>query len=97
MDPLTHIVVGRAIVAAAVRDEEHVRALAAAAILGALAPDADVALAFAGWDGVRAHQYGTHSLLGALTMACLTAAVVRLFARRSPGPRRCSPPPLPAQ
>jgi membrane-bound metal-dependent hydrolase YbcI (DUF457 family) len=84
MDPLTHIVVGRAVVAAAVLDEDHVRAVVAAAILGALAPDADVALAFAGWDRyVRAHQFGTHSLLGALTMACLAAVVVRLFARRS--------------
>jgi len=84
MDPLTHMVVGRAVVAVAVRDEDDVRAVGAAAILGALAPDADVALAFAGWDRyVRAHQFGTHSLLGALTMACLTAAVVRLFARRS--------------
>ena len=32
---------------------------------------------------LRAHQSGTHSLLGALTMAGLTAGVVRLFTRRS--------------
>jgi membrane-bound metal-dependent hydrolase YbcI (DUF457 family) len=84
MDPLTHMVVGRAVLAVAVRDEEQVRAIGAAAILGALAPDVDVALAFAGWDRyIRAHQFGTHALLGALAMACLTAAAVRLFAPRA--------------
>jgi membrane-bound metal-dependent hydrolase YbcI (DUF457 family) len=76
MDPLTHIVIGRAVVAAA-RDERRNRLIGAAAILGALAPDADSALAFAGWDRyVRAHQSGTHSLLGALAMAGLAAVVV---------------------
>ena len=76
MDPLTHIVAGRAIVAAA-RDEPKNRIVGAAAILGALAPDADSAIAFTGWDRyVRAHQFGTHSLLGALTMAALAAVVV---------------------
>ena len=76
MDPLTHIVAGRALVAAA-RDEPKNRIVGAAAILGALAPDADSAIAFAGWDRyVRAHQFGTHSLLGALTMAGLAALIV---------------------
>jgi membrane-bound metal-dependent hydrolase YbcI (DUF457 family) len=76
MDPLTHIVVGRAVVAAA-RNEPKNRIVGAAAILGALAPDADSALAFAGWDRyVRAHQFGTHSLLGALAMAALAALIV---------------------
>ena len=81
MDPLTHIVAGRALVAAA-RDEPKNRVIGAAAILGALAPDADSAIAFAGWDRyVRAHQFGTHSLLGALTMAALAAVVVDRFVR----------------
>jgi membrane-bound metal-dependent hydrolase YbcI (DUF457 family) len=76
MDPLTHIVIGRAVVAAA-RDESRNRIMGAAAILGALSPDVDSALVFAGWDRyVRAHQFGTHSLLGALTMAGLAAIVV---------------------
>ena len=35
MDPLTHVVVGRAVIAA---------------VLGALAPDVDVPVALAGWD-----------------------------------------------
>ena len=81
MDPLTHIVAGRAVVAAA-RDEPKNRIVGAAAILGALAPDADSVIAFAGWDRyVRAHQFGTHSLLGALTMAVLAAAIVDRLAR----------------
>jgi membrane-bound metal-dependent hydrolase YbcI (DUF457 family) len=86
MDPLTHIVIGRAVVAAA-RDQPRTRAIGAAAILGALSPDVDSVIAFAGWDRyVRAHQFGTHSLVGALAMALVTAVVVhrsaRVFSRR---------------
>jgi membrane-bound metal-dependent hydrolase YbcI (DUF457 family) len=76
MDPLTHIVIGRAVVAAA-RDERRNRTVGAAAILGALSPDADGAIAFAGWDRyIRWHQFGTHSILGATAMAALAAIVV---------------------
>jgi membrane-bound metal-dependent hydrolase YbcI (DUF457 family) len=87
MDPLTHIVIGRAVVAAA-RPESRARSVGAAAILGALAPDADSALVFAGWDRyVRAHQFGTHSLLGAAAMAMLAAFTIdratRLLTRRA--------------
>ena len=81
MDPVTHIVMGRAVVAAA-RDEARNRAVGAAAILGALSPDVDSALAFAGWDRyVRAHQFGTHSIVGALVTASLAAALVAAVAR----------------
>ena len=81
MDPLTHAVIGRAVVAAA-RDEVHDRAAGAAAILGALSPDVDSAIAFAGWDRyVRAHQSGTHSIAGALVTALLAAALVAAIAR----------------
>jgi membrane-bound metal-dependent hydrolase YbcI (DUF457 family) len=84
MDPLTHIVVGRAVVAAAGRDIRQSAAIGVAAILGALSPDADSAVGFWGWDRyLRVHQSGTHSLLGALTMAGLTAGLVRRFAPRS--------------
>ena len=84
MDPLTHIVVGRAVVAAAGRDVRQSAVIGVAAILGALSPDADSVVAFWGWDRyLRVHQSGTHSLLGALTMAGLTAGVVGLFASRS--------------
>src|SRR5262249_60898851 len=85
-DPLTHVVIGRALVAAA-RDEPRDPTVGAAAILGALSPDVDSVIAFSGWDRyVRAHQFGTHSLIGALAMAAVTAIVVgrlaRAFARR---------------
>ena len=82
MDPLTHVVMGRAVVAA-VRDERRDRAVGAAAILGALSPDVDSAIAFAGWDRyVRAHQFGTHAIAGALVTATLAAALVAAVARR---------------
>jgi membrane-bound metal-dependent hydrolase YbcI (DUF457 family) len=77
MDPLTHIVIGRAVVAAADDSPRAARGVAAAAILGALSPDVDAAIAFSGWDRyVRIHEFGTHSLAGAFAMACLTAVVV---------------------
>jgi membrane-bound metal-dependent hydrolase YbcI (DUF457 family) len=83
VDPLTHVVVGRALTAAAARpDRPQSVALAAAAILGALSPDIDSLVAFTGWDRyLRVHQSGTHSLLGAVVMACCTAGVVWLFQR----------------
>jgi len=82
MDPLTHIVVGRAVVAAAERHERAPRGVAAAAILGALSPDIDAAVVFSGWDRyVRIHEIGTHSIAGAVVMACLTAGVVRAVGR----------------
>jgi membrane-bound metal-dependent hydrolase YbcI (DUF457 family) len=82
MDPLTHIVVGRAVVAAADDGPRAARGVAAAAILGALSPDVDAAIAFSGWDRyVRFHEFGTHSLAGAFAMACLTAVVVGAVGR----------------
>lgn len=78
MDPLTHIVLGRALVAAADTDGPAARGVAAAAILGALAPDIDICVALFGWDRyLRVHEVGTHSLVGALAMAVFTAAGVR--------------------
>ncbi len=82
MDPLTHIVVGRAVVAAADSGDRPGRGVAAAAILGALSPDVDAATVFIGWDRyVRIHEIGTHSIAGAVLMACLTAVVVRAVSR----------------
>jgi membrane-bound metal-dependent hydrolase YbcI (DUF457 family) len=83
MDPLTHVVVGRALVAAVARPERpQSLALSAAAVLGALSPDIDSLVAFAGWDRyLRVHQFGTHSLLGGVVMAGSTAGVIWLFHR----------------
>jgi len=85
MDPLTHVVVGRALAAAAGRlDRPQSFALGAAAVVGALSPDIDSVVAFAGWDRyLRVHQFGTHSLLGAVLMAGCTAGVVWLANRRT--------------
>src|SRR5437867_742793 len=92
MDPLTHIVVGRAVVAAADRHEPARRGVAWAAILGALSPDVDAAVALSGWDRyVRVHEIGTHSILGALVMACLTATVVKTGSCARRGGPVCPP------
>ena len=83
MDPLSHIVAGRA-VTALFDNGRHGPGLGAAAILGALAPDVDLLLAPAGWDiYLRAHQAGTHSIAGGLLVACASACVVRGLARGS--------------
>src|SRR3954470_12059758 len=83
MDPLSHIVAGRAVVALFDRDADR-RAVGTAAIVGALSPDVDIALAPAGWDiYLRAHQAGTHSIVGGLLLGCVAAFLVRAFARRS--------------
>jgi len=83
MDPLSHVVAGRALTAL-FDNGRRGRGLGAAAILGALAPDVDLLLAPAGWDVyLRAHQAGTHSIAGGLLLACASAAIVRALARGS--------------
>jgi membrane-bound metal-dependent hydrolase YbcI (DUF457 family) len=83
MDPFSHVMTGRA-VTALFDNGRHGRGLGAAAIAGALAPDADLLLAPAGWDiYLRAHQAGTHSIAGGLLVACAAAAIVRARARGS--------------
>jgi membrane-bound metal-dependent hydrolase YbcI (DUF457 family) len=83
MDPLSHLVAGRAV--AALFDNGHDgRGFGAAAIFGALLPDADLFLAPVGWDiYLRAHAAGTHSIAGGLLIAGASAAIVRGFARGS--------------
>jgi membrane-bound metal-dependent hydrolase YbcI (DUF457 family) len=83
MDPLSHVVAGRA-VTALFDNGRRGRGLGAAAILGALAPDVDLILAPAGWDVyLRAHQSGTHSIAGGLLVACASASLVRGLASGS--------------
>lgn len=89
MDPLTHIVVGRAVVAAGDRDGPPLRGVAWSAGLGALSPDIDSIVAFGGWDRyVRIHEAGTHSLAGAIVMAAATAWVVGGIVRLRGGTTR---------
>ena len=90
MDPLSHFVVGRALIAA-VGDETRpaARGAGAAAILGALSPDVDGLLIPFGWDiYLRGHEIGTHSIAGALVVGAasgaLVAGILSLRLRRRP-------------
>lgn len=84
MDPLSHIVIGRALTAAFDDEPRLFGGNGAAAILGALAPDVDGVVIPFGWDVyLRAHEIGTHSIAGGLVVACASAAIVRAFSRRS--------------
>jgi membrane-bound metal-dependent hydrolase YbcI (DUF457 family) len=84
MDPLSHIVIGRALTAAFDDEPRWFGGSGAAAILGALAPDVDGVVIPFGWDDyLRAHEIGTHSIAGSLAVAGASAAIVRLFSRRS--------------
>ena len=75
MDPVSHVAFGYT-VAKAVRPA--VPRLALAASLGALAPDVDAVFMPAGWDiYLRAHEIGTHSLIGSVAVAFAVAVVVR--------------------
>lgn len=75
MDPVSHVAFGYT-VAKAVRPA--VPRLAVAASLGALAPDVDAVFMPAGWDiYLRAHEIGTHSLIGSVAVALAVAVVVR--------------------
>jgi membrane-bound metal-dependent hydrolase YbcI (DUF457 family) len=87
VDPLTHVVVGRAVIAALPDERRLGRGAAAAAVLGALAPDVDVPVALAGWDRyLRVHEIGTHSIAGAAATACAAAAIVHLWGQTGDRP-----------
>jgi membrane-bound metal-dependent hydrolase YbcI (DUF457 family) len=84
MDPLSHAALGRTLAAVSPGTAAG-RATAVAGTLAALAPDLDAVVMPFGWDRyLRVHEIGTHSLLGSVGCALLTAAVVRAFA---PGAR----------
>jgi membrane-bound metal-dependent hydrolase YbcI (DUF457 family) len=86
MDPVSHVIVGRTVVAA-LQSRDRSRfgpGAAAAAMLGALSPDLDCVLMPAGWDiYLRFHEIATHSLVGGIAVGCAAAAVIRLFRRGS--------------
>jgi membrane-bound metal-dependent hydrolase YbcI (DUF457 family) len=78
MDPVSHVAFGRTLVALDGRRALGPGAIAAS-VLGSLTPDLDAVLMPFGWDlYLRVHQGGTHSLIGSVACAALTAAVVRL-------------------
>jgi len=77
MDPVSHVVMGRAVIAAVERraGERSLPGLSLAAIAGALVPDIDCVAMPMGWDVyLRIHQVGTHSIVG----ACALGGVVGL-------------------
>jgi membrane-bound metal-dependent hydrolase YbcI (DUF457 family) len=83
VDPFSHAAFGRTL-AALQTPRTRGRGTILAVVLGALAPDVDAVLMPVGWDiYLRFHETGTHSLLGSLGIACLTALVVRLAVRDS--------------
>ena len=87
MDPFSHVAFGRTL-AALHTPRARSRGTMTAVVLGTLAPDADAVLMPFGWDiYLRAHQIGTHSALGSLAIAALTAFVVRVSVRDSRFPR----------
>jgi membrane-bound metal-dependent hydrolase YbcI (DUF457 family) len=86
VDPVSHIVIGRAAVAAIDQDglSRFGPGAGAAAILGALVPDIDAALVPTGWDiYLRYHQVGTHSIVGACALGCGVGILLRALVRGS--------------
>jgi membrane-bound metal-dependent hydrolase YbcI (DUF457 family) len=78
MDPISHVAFGRTLVALDSRRVLGPGAIAAC-VLGSLTPDLDAMFMPIGWDiYLRRHQGGTHSLIGTIACAALTAAAVRL-------------------
>ncbi len=82
MDPVSHVAFGRTLVALDSRRALGPGAVAAC-VIGSLTPDLDAVFMPIGWDiYLRRHQGGTHSLIGAIACAALTAALVRLQSKR---------------
>jgi membrane-bound metal-dependent hydrolase YbcI (DUF457 family) len=79
MDPVSHVIFGRTLIALDRRGRLGAGAIAAA-ILGALSPDIDVTAIWRGWDVyLRVHEIGTHSILGSLVMGSAAGTLVYLL------------------
>jgi len=75
VDPVSHVVMGRLVVASI--DRGGRAGTAAAAMVGALVPDVDLVLMPFGWDVyLRCHEVGTHSIAGACVLGGMVGAVV---------------------
>ena len=84
MDPVSHVSFGRTLVGVlGPRDASRpVRGTVAAGVLGALSPDIDAILMPFGWDRyLRVHEIGSHTVIGTVLCALLTAAVVSIVTR----------------
>ncbi len=81
MDPVSHVLLGRAL-AVVNRGERVTRGVTAACVAGALAPDLDLVMAARGWDVyLRVHESWTHTLAASPLVAVAVAATVRLATR----------------
>ncbi len=83
MDPASHAILGRTILAALERQDgsRFGRGAGATALLGALAPDVDCVL-MRRWDVyLRWHEVATHSIAGSLLTGIAVAILVRLAVR----------------
>src|SRR3954469_9103090 len=84
MEPVSHIVIGRALVASADGHNRFGPGAGTASILGALAPDVDLLFTSRGWDVyLRTHEIGTHSLIGGLAIGCCAGLLVHRLRRGS--------------
>ena len=81
MDPVSHVIFGRTLIALDRRGRLGAGAIAAA-ILGALSPDIDVLAVWRGWDVyLRVHEIGTHSITGSLVLGSAAGTLVYLVRR----------------
>lgn len=81
MDPVSHVIFGRTLVALDRRGRLGAGAIAAA-VLGALAPDIDALSVWNGWDVyLRIHEIGTHSVLGSAATGTAAGTLVYLLKR----------------
>jgi membrane-bound metal-dependent hydrolase YbcI (DUF457 family) len=83
MDPLSHVIFGRTLIALDRRGRLGPGATAAGA-LGALAPDIDAIAFWKGWDvDLRVHELGTHSIVGTASLDSSSATLVYSVKRGS--------------
>ena len=84
MDPVSHVSFARTLVGVlGPRDRDcPTRGTIAAGVLGALSPDIDAILMPFGWDRyLRVHEIGSHTILGTIACALLTAGIVKIATR----------------
>lgn len=87
MDPVSHLAVGGLLGALTARraapPATGSRGVLAGLLLGSLVPDIDCVLMPAGWDRyLVAHEFATHSVVGTIAPAVITALVIMAAARR---------------
>ena len=81
MDPVSHVIFGRTLIALDRRGRLGAGAIAAA-VLGALSPDIDALAIFRGWDVyLRVHEIGTHSIVGSAVMGSAAGTLVYFLKR----------------